>query len=160
MRCLDLGQPVELGFSLASFRAEGEWGRELIAQGQEQYPSVEIGKIGLGFSGALAYDLVTGEPSASLINIPATFQVAEQFKINVNAGWLYIRSEDLNWFTYGAGLEWNFVKLLTLIGEVFGIAGHVPTRSARAARPASHAVESVDIDLIYGRNILGENANW
>ena len=73
--------------------------------------------------------------------------------------------EDLHWFTYGAEIEWNFMKPLTLIGEVFGIAGHnvePVTRTDPRAQVGLRftPVESVDIDLIYGRNIAGENANW
>jgi hypothetical protein len=161
----NLGRPVELGFSLARFRSDGEWGSELVLKGKTNILPAEIGKIGLGLSGGVAFDLLTGEHSATFINVPATFQIVEQFKINVNAGWLYIRSEDLNWFTYGAGFEWNFVKPLTLIGEVFGLAGHSVEPLTRTDPRAQLGlrftpVESVDIDVIYGRNIFGENANW
>jgi hypothetical protein len=161
----NFGRPVELGFSLARFRSDGEWGSELLLKGKTNILPAEIGKVGLGLSGGVAFDLLTGEHSGNFINVPATFQIVEQFQFNVNAGWLYIRSEDLNWFTYGAGFEWNFVKPLTLIGEVFGFAGHsVEPRTRTDPRVQVGLrftpVESFDIDVIYGRNILGENANW
>ena len=83
----------------------------------------------------------------------------------MNAGWLHIRAEDLDRFTYGTGFEWDFVKQLTLIGEVFGLAGHDIKPSSRTEPRAQlglrfKPIENVDIDVIYGRNILGENANW
>ena len=161
----NLGAPVELSFSLARFRSDGEWGSELALKGMTNIIPAEIGKIGLALSGAVAFDLVTGEYSASAINVPATFPMAKQFKINVNAGWLNIRSEDLNWFTYGAGFEWNFVKPLTLIGEVFGVVGQSVEPTSRTDPRAQLGlrftpVENVDLDIIYGRNVLGENANW
>ena len=158
-------RPVELGFSLTRFRSDGEWGAEILLKGKTNILPAEIGKLGLGLSGVVAFDLLTGEHSGHFVNVPATFQIVEQFKINVNAGWLYVRSEDLNWFAYGAGFEWNFVKPLTLIGEVFGFAGHsVEPRTRTDPRVQVGLrftpVESFDIDVIYGRNILGENANW
>jgi hypothetical protein len=67
--------------------------------------------------------------------------------------------------TYGVGFEWSFDKQLTLIGEVFGLAGQSVEPSSRT-NPRTQlglrfmVVESIDIDVIYGRNILGENANW
>jgi hypothetical protein len=161
----NLGQPVEFGFALARFRADGEWGSELLVKGKTSILSVETGKLGVALSGGVAFDLVTEDHSASTINVPATFQVSKQFKINVNAGWLYVRAEDLNWVTYGAGFEWNLVKSVTLIGEVFGLAGQNVEPSSRT-NPRRQlglrftAVESIDIDLIYGHNIFGENANW
>ena len=161
----NLGRPVELGFSLARFRSGDEWGSEFLLKGKTNILPAGIGKIGLGFSGAVAFDLLTGENSASVINVPATFEIFDQFKINVNAGWLHIRAEDLDRFTYGTGFEWDFVKQLTLIGEVFGLAGHDVKPSSRTEPRAQlglrfKPIENVDIDVIYGRNILGENANW
>ena len=161
----NLGRPVELGFSLARFRSGDEWGSEFLLKGKTNILPAGIGKIGLGLSGAVTFDLLTGEHSASVVNVPATFEIVERFKINVNAGWLNIRSEDLDWFTYGAGFEWDFVKPLTLIGEVFGLAGHDVKTSSRTEPRAQlglrfKPIESVDIDVIYGRNILGENADW
>jgi hypothetical protein len=161
----NLGWPVELGFSLARFRSDDDWGSELVLKGKTNILPAGIGKVGLGFSGAVAFDLLTGEHSASSVNVPATFEIVEQFKINVNAGWLYTRPEDLNWVTYGAGFEWNFIKPLTLIGEVFGLAGQSVEPSSRTDLRGQLGLrympyESVDIDVIYGRNILGENANW
>jgi hypothetical protein len=161
----NLGRPVELGFSLARFRSNGEWGSELLLKGKTSILQAETGTLGLAFSGGVAFDLVTGDHSASIINVPATVKISEQFKINVNAGWLHVRAEDLNWITYGAGFEWNLVKSLTLIGEVFGLAGQNVEPSSQT-NPRTQlglrftAVESIDIDLIYGHNIFGENASW
>lgn len=162
----NVGRPVEIGFSLARFRFEDVWGSELVIKGKTNLLPVEKGKLGLAISGGTAFDLLTGENSGSFINVPATLQVTEQFKINLNAGWLYVRAEDLHWITYGAGFEWNFVKPLTLIGEVFGLAGHHHVEPASVREPRAQLglrftpVENIDIDVIYGRNIFGENANW
>jgi len=52
-----------------------------------------------------------------------------------------------------------------LIGEVFGLAGQRQEgRSVTEPRAQIGLrwtpAEAFDIDLIYGRNIAGENANW
>ena len=107
------------------------------------------------------------------MNVPLTFEVSEQLKINLNAGWLHDSVDELNWFTWGAGFEWNFVKPLTLIAEVFSQSGDLPDvefgeppapNSIREPRVQAGLrytpVDNIDIDLIYGRNITGEDANW
>jgi hypothetical protein len=161
----NVGRPVELGLSVARFRSEGAWGTELVLKGKTSIIPVEPGKIGAGISFAPAIDLLTGEFAGSLLNVPLTYQVNEQFKINLNGGWLYNHVDDFHRAYYGAGFEWNFVKPVTLIAEVFGFAGH-KVDPASETEPRVQAglrfmpVENVDIDLIYGRNILGEDANW
>jgi hypothetical protein len=162
---VNLGRPVELGFSLARSRSDGEWGTALVLKGKTNISPVGPGSLGLAISGATAFDLLTGENSASQVNIPVTFQIIEQFKINLNAGWLYERQENLHWFTYGAGFEWSLVKPVTLIGEVFGLVGQRVEPSARTDPRGQIGlrftpVDNLDIDVIYGRNIAGENAHW
>jgi hypothetical protein len=163
----NLGVPVEVGLALARFRADDVWGSELVLKGQGEPPSGRgrQDRCRVGLSGAVAFDLLKGEHSASAVNVLTTFQIIEQFKINVNAGYLYAAAEDLDWVTYGAGFEWNFVKPLTLIGEVFGLAGQKVEPSSRTDPRAQVGlrytpIERLDIDLIYGRNVFGENAHW
>jgi hypothetical protein len=101
------------------------------------------------------------------VNLPLTFEVSEPFKINLNAGWLHESAEGLDWFTWGAGFDWNFARQFTLIAEVFGQLGDLPSAgSGKIREPRAQGglrytpVENIDIDLIYGRNLTGENANW
>ena len=73
-----------------------------------------------------------------------------------------------DYFTYGAGFDWRTPdNVWTLTGEVFGQAGARPEDEIRALtlprwqlglrwRP----VDLWNVDLIYGRNLGGENANW
>ena len=71
------------------------------------------------------------------------------------------------------GFEWNFVKPVTLIGEVYGQAGRLPpvedgeTPAPNAIREPRAQIglrftphDKVDIDVIWGHNITGENAHW
>ena len=94
-----------------------------------------------------------------------TFQMTDDFRINLNMGWQsdgVNRVDDVYW---GGGFEWNFVKPVTLIGEVFGLAGPsvdpIGTTEPRAQLGLRFTPEkNWDVDLIYGRNVGGENANW
>jgi hypothetical protein len=169
----NIGRPVELSGAFARVRQGGEWGSDAVLKAKTNLIPVEPGKIGLGLFGVLVYDLTAGEAADVLLVAPATWQISEQFKINVNAGWLWDRVPDIHRFAWGAGFEWNFVKPLTLIAEVFGFAGRLPAAvegepppSRSETQPRFQAGlritphEKIDIDLIYGRNILGENANW
>ncbi len=159
-------RPVELGAQLSRFRADGEWGTSLTLKGKINLVPAEAGRVGIGMVGGTMFDLVTRENTGSFVNVPLTFPLSDEFKINVNGGWLYDRAAALHWVTWGAGFEWNFVKPLTLIGEVFGQAGNTVPGERALSDPRAQLglrytpVESLDLDVIYGRNITGTDANW
>ncbi len=168
---VNIGRPVELGASYVRRNDSGEWGSSGILKGKTNLLPVETNKIGVGLVGAIGFDLDTGQNTDILINVPVTLQITEQFKFNMNGGWLWDRVSDLHYLAWGAGFEWNFVKPVTLIAEVFGFAGRLPieddVRGPRSiTQPRFQAGlrftphEKIDIDVIYGRNILGEDANW
>jgi hypothetical protein len=126
---------------------------------------VETGRVGLAIAGGLDIDLVTGENTGVFTFVPVTIPLSDAVRFNLNAGWLYERPDDLHWLTWGASVEWTFAKAATLIAEVFGQAGHdVLPASVRNPRFQAGvrflALDNVDIDVIYGRNITGEDANW
>lgn len=168
-----LGIPVELGGQLQRSRAEGVWGISGTLKGKANLIPVASHPFGLGISGGSSWDLLTGANTGGFINVPVTFQVRENFRINVNGGWLYDNSAKINYATWGAGFEWNFVKPLTLIAEVYGQFGRLPSVDDGEA-PASNAIrepraqvglrftphDNVDIDVIWGHNITGENTHW
>lgn len=158
--------PAELGLQFSRSRFDHEYGTSLTAKAKINIRPSEVGKVGIGFSGGTSFDLVAHENSGSFVNVPVTFALTEQFKINVNGGWTYDRVADLNWATWGAGFEWNFVKPLTLIGEVFGQAGHEIAGASKVNEPRFQLGlrytprESIDFDVIYGNNITGEGGDW
>lgn len=162
----DFGRPVDITLSFQRTRSDGEWGttgnvklRTLVVEGG-------VGKWSLLFSTGLTYDFIADDVSNVLVNIPATFQALENLKLNLNAGWLYDRPNDLHWATWGASFDWSVNDRITLIGEVFGQLGHkvedsphlndVRAQFAFRLKPN----ENLDFDVIYGRNITGENAHW
>jgi hypothetical protein len=168
-----LGVPVELGGQLQRTRAGDVWGTSGTLKGKVNLIPVEGHAFGLGLSGGSSWDLLTGVHTAGFVNVPVTFQPHENFRININGGWQYDNAAKLHYLTWGAGFEWNFVKPLTLIGELYGQAGKLPTAGEDEA-PTPRSIteprtqlglritpqDNLDIDLIWGRNITGENAHW
>jgi hypothetical protein len=162
----DFGRPVDVSFGFQRARADGEWStaagvklRTLIVEGG-------VGKWSLLFSTGMTYDFTADDVSSVLVNIPATFQALENLKFNVNAGWLYDRPNDVHWATWGASFDWSVNDRLSLIGEVFGQLGHNIADSPHLNDPRAQFAfrlkpnENLDFDVIYGRNITGENAHW
>ena len=168
-----LGVPVELGGQLQRSRADGVWGTSGTLKGKLNLIPVADHPFGLGLAGGSSWDLLTGANTGGFVYVPVTFQVRDNIRINLNGGWLYDGPNKIHYATWGAGFEWNFVKPLTLIGEVYGIAGRLPAVGEDEA-PAPNAIreprtqiglrftphDNIDLDLIWGHNITGENAHW
>jgi hypothetical protein len=120
----------------------------------------------LALTGAAAYDTRTGENTALFAAIPATLRLSNVVRINLNSGWQWDRVADRHYFTYGAGADWRTPdNVWTLTAEVFGqlgasqdVASLIQPRVQIGLR--WRPVDVFNIDLIYGRNITGENANW
>ena len=157
-------KPAEIGVLFARTRADGEWGTSVAVKGKMNLLPAEVGKFGLAGSVGAIFDALTGETQAVFATVPLTFKVTEEFRFHVNGGWLCNPVNDIHFATYGAAFEWEFVKSFTLIGEVFGFIGAAPTPAAIQPRFQAglrySPIEALDFDLIYGRNIGGENANW
>jgi hypothetical protein len=160
----NFGVPTDLTFGLARARSDGEWGSA--ATVKVRTLRMESGKASILFSAAAAYDITNGELSDVLINIPVTFEVLENFKINLNAGWLHNRPSDLHWATWGAGFDWSVNDRISIIGEAFGLVGDRDPDRPHARDPRAQLAlrfkpnENLDFDVIYGRNIYGESAHW
>jgi outer membrane autotransporter protein len=121
---------------------------------------VATGKLGVGVVGGVGFDLLTGETAHVVVIVPVTYQVSEKFRINLNAGWLHERGERQDFFTWGAGFEWKVYDPVTFIAEIFGQAGHGSEEPRFQAGLRFTPREWFDIDVIYGRNITGEDADW
>ena len=77
----------------------------------------------------------------------------------MNGGWSFNSAIDTSHLTWGASVEWDFVKSWTLIAEVFGQTGNLTEpRMQFGLRYAP--TKAVDVDIVYGHNITGEQANW
>jgi hypothetical protein len=157
---VDLGRPVEVGAAFSAFNAGNVWDQSLTLKGKTNLVKAGVGTVGVALSGGVTFDLSTGDVTALTAAVPFTFQLSDTFKINVNGGWLYDPTAQQHFGLVGAGFEWNFVKPLTLIGEVYAVLGE-DQRNPRAQIGLRYTpIDDIDIDVIYGRNIAGEDANW
>jgi hypothetical protein len=158
--------PTEVGLQIARTRAGGEWSTSVTPKGKMMINEPKVGNFGLAISAGATYDAATGQNTGSFVNIPVTYMFSETFKINVNGGWSYDHINLLHFATYGFGFEWVPVKNWTVIGEVFGLVGPQNVDPRTVTDPRFQVgvrytpIETLDFDLIYGRNITGENANW
>jgi hypothetical protein len=162
----DFGRPVDITFGFVRGRTDGEWESAATVKLRTLIVPGGVGQWSLLFSAAAAYNITTNELADVLINIPATFQVVENFKINLNAGWLHNLPNDRSFGTWGASFDWSVSDKISLIGEAFGLLfNNDPDRPHANDPRAQFAVrfkptEDIDFDVIYGRNIFGENAHW
>jgi hypothetical protein len=168
-----LGIPVELGAALQRSRADDAWGTSGTLKAKTNIIPVTNHPFGLGIEGAVSWDLLTGANTGGTIFVPVTIQLNDAFRVNLNGGWQYDNVNKINYAVWGAGFEWNFAKPFTLIGEVFGQAGRLPPVDD-GDPPAPNAIvqprsqlgvrytpiDNIDVDVIWGHNITGENAHW
>jgi hypothetical protein len=109
--------------------------------------------------------MLTSENTALAVTAPATMRLSENMRININGGWLWDRIADRHYATYGIGFDLRTSdNVWTLTGEVFGqfgtaeIPGVVQPRFQTGLR--YRPIDRFSVDVIYGRNLAGENANW
>lgn len=159
-----LGVPVEIGAEVQRSRANDGWTSSGGVSGKVTLLPMTNG-IGIGLSGQANWNLLSGASTGGNINVPVSFDVGHHVRLNVNGGWLYDAPTKFNYATWGAGFEWNVKETVALIGEVFGQAGpRGETNSITLPRMQAGIrvtpVPNLDLSLIYGRNINGENAHW
>jgi hypothetical protein len=162
---VNLGIPTELTAAAARVHSGDVWQTQVGGKVKINILPAEIGKVGVSLAGSAGWDAGNGEYLFNLLYVPFTFQLREDFRINLNAGWQYDAVGKLSYALWGTAFEWNFVKPLTLIGEVFGLAGPASDPSTITTPRAQLGlritpVDNIDLDLIYGHNITGENAHW
>ena len=162
---VNLFRAVELSAQFNRSRADEEWTTAVTPKIKTNIIPSAIGSWGVALTATLSYDFTTRETTAIAATVPATLRLSEVVRINVNAGWQLDRTVNQHYFTYGAGFDWRTPdNVWTLTGEVFGMTGAAEEPSV--VRPRFQfglryrPVDRFNIDLIYGRNIAGENANW
>src|SRR3981189_303728 len=160
----DIFKPVELSLLTNRWRSDGDWSTTIAPKAKWNIVPTGIGKFGFSFYAGGQFDAMTGENLSAFAVVPATYRLSETMRINVNAGWLWDRTVDRHYLTYGLGFDWKFTDVLQLTVEAFGQAGasDIPSviqpRFQAGVRYRPNEIFSVDVS--YGRNITGENANW
>src|SRR3954451_14138282 len=161
---VDIGRPVEFSVLGNRFRSDGDWGTTLQPKAKTNLVPTGIGKLGLSIYAGGSFDALTGENLTAFAAVPATYRLSETMRINLNGGWLWDRTVDRHYLLYGIGWDWKFTEVLQLTVEAFGQAGQADrpsiTRPRFQAGVRYRPNEIFSVDLIYGRNIMGENANW
>jgi hypothetical protein len=161
---VNAAKPVELSLLTNRARSDGDWSTSIAPKAKTNLVPTGVGKFGLAFYAGGAFDALTGDSLTAFAVVPATYRLSETMRININGGWLWDRTVDRHYLTYGIGVDWKFTDVLQLTVEAFGQAGasDVPSvvrpRFQTGVRYRPNEIFSVD--LIYGRNITGENANW
>jgi hypothetical protein len=161
---VDPFKPVELSMLSTEARSSGDWSTTFAPKAKMNIVPTGVGKLGFAFSAGGSFDVLTGESLTAFATIPATFRLSETMRINVNGGWLWDRFADRHYLTYGIGFDWKFTETLQWTIEAFGQAGQ--SHDPNVVRPRFQTGvryrpdEIFSVDLIYGHNINGENANW
>jgi hypothetical protein len=160
---VDPFHPLELSAQFTRSRSADEWGTAVTPKVKANIVKSAIGKWGVA-----SYDLITKENTGYSITVPATLRLSNNLRVNVNAAYQRDRVDARDFFAYGAGFDLRTSdNVWTLTGEVFGQIGRVLEDERKSLvhprwqlgvryRP----VDEFNVDLIYGRNLTGENANW
>ncbi|MFT4275064.1 MAG: hypothetical protein QM576_01800 [Rhodopseudomonas sp.] len=162
---VDLGRPFELTLQASRARADGDLSTTLSPKLKTFLVPTAIGRFGLAIEAGGSYDAASGNNTVAFVTLPATYRLSETMRVNLNAGWLWDRTIDQHYLSYGVGFDWKFTDTLQLTLEGFGLSG-APDDSAGKIRPRAQAGvrwrpnEIFSMDLIVGHNITGENARW
>lgn len=156
--------PVELSLNTNRARSDGEWSTTLSPKAKTNFIPTGIGRWGLSAYAGGSFDAATGENLSVFAVIPATYRLSETMRVNLNGGWLWDRTVDRHYLIYGIGFDWKFTETLQWTIEAFGQAGASDTPSVVHPRFQTgvryRPNDIFSVDVIYGRNITGENANW
>jgi hypothetical protein len=163
---VNLGRPVELSSQFTRFRIDDEWGTGAAPKVKMNIVPTSIGSWGVALTAIAFYDLIAKENAGYAVNVPATLRVSNVLRFNVNVGYLRDRVVEHDYFTYGAGFDLRTPdNVWTLTGEVFGLVGAAddtpgPVEPRFQLGIRWRPVDLFNIDVIYGRNLAGERADW
>jgi hypothetical protein len=161
---VNIFRPVELSVQTVRARSEGDWSTSFAPKAKWNLAPTGIGRLGVAFTAGGAVDAITGENLTVFMAMPATYRLSETMRINLTGGWLWDRTVDRHYLTYGIGFDWKLTDVLQWTIEAYGQAGASDIPSATRPRFQTglryRPNEIFSVDVIYGHNISGENANW
>ena len=154
--------PIELGTNLVDIRQDGQ--EDVLATLTAKSVPIPIGRTGFGLAiaAALVYDPLNQTGSGLIVNVPVTFEFNKDLRLNINFGAQYYSGGDPHglYGTAGIGASWTFVPQWSVISEVFALMGPGQTNPRFQSGLRYSPTKDIDLDVIYGRNLLGEWANW
>ena len=163
---VNMFRPVELSSQFSRARFDDEWTSVAVPKIKTNLVPTSIGNWGVAVSGSVVYDFTNKETAAVFVTVPATLRISNVVRVNLNAGWQWDRVAEQHYATYGAGIDWRTPdNVWTLTAEVFGQLG-ARQDAIGITEPRFQVglrwrpIDEFNVDLIYGRNIYGENANW
>lgn len=161
---VELGTPAEISLQVARGRADAEWGTSVGPKIKAKLVPTAIGSFGWAAAAGFVYDATGDEVSTVYAYVPGTLRLSEVVRLNVTGGWQLDQVANRHFATYGLAMDWRMTEIWTLTGEVFGQLGEADspweTRPRFQAGVRWRPVDRFSLDLIYGRNINGENADW
>jgi hypothetical protein len=158
---LNLGRPVELGTNIVNLRSDAQG--DTIATLTAKTVPIPIGPSGFGLAiaGAIIYDPGHQTGNGAIVNVPMSYDFSKRIRVNLNFGAQYNDGDPRGLFaTSGLGVSWNFVEHWSVISEVFAIIGLGQSNPRLQSGIRYSPTKDIDWDLIYGRNLTGEGANW
>jgi hypothetical protein len=162
---VDLSRPVEIGVQVARARLEGEYNSVAIPKVKTNLVPSAIGKLGVAVTAGAAYDFSARDTTAVFANLPTTLRLSDNARVNLSVGWLRDRAFGSDYGTYGIGADLRTSdNVWTLTGEMFGQAVAPAPPGANQPRYQLglryRPIDPFNVDLIYGRNLIGEGRNW
>lgn len=156
---VNIGVPVEITTAFQAVRFDGEWATLTGLQGKFiLLPLGPANNLAIALALGTLLDATNGE-HLTFVNVPVTIKVRDDFRLNVNGGWLHDTIDDTNYFTWGGGFEWDFQRQWTFIAEIYGQTGVLSDPRVQAGVRFA-PTKAIDLDIVYGHNITGDNAGW
>ena len=166
---VDLYRPVEFSAQFSRFRSGDEWTTAVSPKVKTNIvPGGAVGQWSVAVSATAAYDATAREVAGFNLTAPATLRLTENARLNLNAGYLRALHPGRDFFSYGAGVDLRTPdNVWAVTGEVFGVLAKAKEDDARGELKPRwqlglrwRPLDEVNVDLIYGRNLLGESSNW
>lgn len=165
---LNLGNMTEIAGQFDRSRADGEWASAFTPKIKIKLKDSDVGVFGLAVSTFGTFDAATGENTSYTFLVPSTVRLSNQARLNLNVGYMRDQIQQRDFLAYGAGIDVrtpanNWIATF----EVFGYAGNLNEDMPRGTvRPRAQAglrwrpVDAWSADILYGRNLNGENSHW
>lgn len=149
---------VEFELTMESRRADGEWATTFAPAAKIALRDIDEHGYGLALSIGSGHAGVIRNADTLYAVVPLSVPVNERLNLHFNAGVEHDRTENETVGVWGAAVQLIAHDRLELIGEVFGADNDRPGWQA-GIRPFLFDGR-VALDIVYGRNLDGERADW